>query len=141
MPPREPLGPGPVPYDHDQPSEGSPSRPGHSRLTGIQREERHDGANTGGRKTAAQYGLRARGLRACGGARGIPATPGAIGSLAEQAGLEGWRVINRMAGADMTYKGRSLGLLVDALELDQEERRRLALAFAFEEDPAAVARE
>ncbi len=73
--------------------------------------------------------------------RGIPATPGAIGSLAEQAGLEGWRVINRMAGADMTYKGRSLGLLVDALELDGEERRRLALAFTFEEDPAAVARD
>ena len=41
----------------------------------------------------------------------------------------------------MTYKGRSLGLLVDALELDQQERRRLALAFAFEEDPAAVARD
>ena len=73
-------------------------------------------------------------------ARGIAATPDAIGLLAERNELDGWKVINRMAGTYDGYVG-CFSSLADALELDGEERRRLALALTFEQDPAAVARD
>ncbi len=65
-----------------------------------------------------------------------PATPGRIGSLAAEAGLDGWKVINRMASTRRRYVGRrgSMDLLASRLGLDEEERERLAMALAFEED-------
>jgi hypothetical protein len=64
-------------------------------------------------------------------ARGLPVTPFAVGKLAEEAGLDGWRLINRMADAGVADAGYLDGLASD-LELTRAEMVRLAVAYAFE---------
>ena len=64
--------------------------------------------------------------------RGLPVTPFEVGQLAEDAGLDGWKVINRMANAGAEYAGPLDGL-ARALGLSRLEMRDLALAFAFED--------
>jgi hypothetical protein len=66
--------------------------------------------------------------------RGYTVTPGEIGLLVERVGMDGWRVIDRMADAEARYVGRNMKHLADKLELDQDERERLARALAFEEE-------
>jgi hypothetical protein len=60
-----------------------------------------------------------------------------VGVLADKAGLDRWRVLNRMSGYDMSYRGRNLGRLADEMRLDEEERRRLLRTFRFEEESLA----
>jgi hypothetical protein len=64
-------------------------------------------------------------------ARGLEVSPFAVGKLAEDAGLDGWKVIDRMADADTESPGHLDGL-VAALELSETEKVRLASAYAFE---------
>ena len=64
--------------------------------------------------------------------RGLAATPFEIGLLAENAGLDGWKVLDRMAGAGTGYAGPLDGL-ASALDLTRPERKDLAHAFTFEE--------
>ncbi len=64
--------------------------------------------------------------------RGLEATPFKVGKLAEDAGLDGWKVLDRMADASANYGG-SLDGLVTALALSRWEMRELAHAFAFEQ--------
>ncbi len=64
-------------------------------------------------------------------ARGLPVTPFAVGKLAEDAGLNGWEVINRMASADAPFV-EHLERFADALGLSAPEKMRLALAYTFE---------
>jgi hypothetical protein len=64
-------------------------------------------------------------------AREIRVTPFTVGKLAENAGLNGWEVINRMASADAGYVGY-LDQLADALNLSRPERLKLAYAYTFE---------
>jgi transcriptional regulator with XRE-family HTH domain len=68
--------------------------------------------------------------------RDIPATPGRIGVLASSAGLDGWKVINRMASTRHRYVGRRGAMrdLAAKLDLNEEERDRLAMALSFEEE-------
>jgi hypothetical protein len=63
--------------------------------------------------------------------RDLPVTPFAVGKLAEEAGLDGWRVINRMADADTEDAGHLDGLAA-ALQLTRAEMVRLAFAYSFE---------
>jgi hypothetical protein len=65
-------------------------------------------------------------------ARGLEVTPFKVGLLAEEAGLDGWKVINRMAAADNPSPG-DLRALVERLGLTEPERDTLALAYAFEQ--------
>jgi len=65
-------------------------------------------------------------------ARGWPVTPAKVGLLAEDAGLDGWKVINRMADAAAEYAGPLDGL-ADALDLAEPEMMELAYAFVFEQ--------
>jgi hypothetical protein len=65
-------------------------------------------------------------------ARGLPVTPFAVGKLAEEAGVDGWQVIGRMADAGAGDAGDLDGLAV-ALDLSETEKVRLAVAYAFEE--------
>jgi hypothetical protein len=62
--------------------------------------------------------------------RDLPVTPFKVGKLAEDAGLNGWKVINRMASPHVD--AGNLEPLADALELDDEETVRLARAYALE---------
>ncbi len=64
-------------------------------------------------------------------ARGLPATPFKVGLLAERAGLDGWKVLNRMADAGAEYPGPLDGL-ADELDLSEPEKMRLAFAHTFE---------
>jgi hypothetical protein len=64
-------------------------------------------------------------------ARDIPVTPFTVGKLAEDAGMDGWKVINRMASEEAEYAGPFNGL-ADALELTEAERAEFACAHAFE---------
>jgi hypothetical protein len=64
-------------------------------------------------------------------ARGLEVTPFKVGKLAEDAGLDGWKVINRMADADAEYAGPFDGLARN-LGLSESERNELAFAFAYE---------
>ena len=68
--------------------------------------------------------------------RGLPVAPFEVGKLAEDAGMDGWKVINRMANAGAEYAGPLDGL-ARALGLSRLEMRDLALAFAFEDRRAA----
>jgi hypothetical protein len=70
-------------------------------------------------------------------ARGLEVTPFAVGKLAEEAGLDGWKVINRMADADNPSPG-PLNALVARLGLTEPEVDELALAYALEERPATA---
>ncbi len=65
-------------------------------------------------------------------ARGLPVTPFEVGELAEDAGLDGWKVLDRMASAGAEYAGPLDGLVV-ALDLTRPEMKDLAHAFTFEE--------
>ncbi len=65
-------------------------------------------------------------------ARSLPVTPFEIGLLAENAGLDGWKVLDRMARPGAGYAGPLDGL-ASALDLTRPERKDLAHAFTFEE--------
>jgi hypothetical protein len=64
-------------------------------------------------------------------ARGLEVTPFKVGKLAEQSGLDGWKLINRMADAGNEPPGYLDGLAA-ALELTRAERLQLAFAYSFE---------
>ena len=63
--------------------------------------------------------------------REIAVTPATVGLLAEEAGLDGWKVINRMADAENESPGYLDGL-ADELGLSEPEKMRLAFAYSFE---------
>jgi hypothetical protein len=63
--------------------------------------------------------------------REIPVTPFRVGKLAEEAGLDGWKVINRMADADAEDVGSFDGL-AQILGLSDAEKDELAFAYVFE---------
>ena len=66
-------------------------------------------------------------------ARGLEVTPFKVGKLAEDVGLDGWAIINRMAS---TASGNSAGYLdglANALDLAEPEKIKLALAYSLEE--------
>jgi hypothetical protein len=65
-------------------------------------------------------------------ARGLPVSPFAVGQLAEDAALDGWKVINRMADAGAEDAGYLDGL-ADALGLSESEKIQLAYAYSFEQ--------
>ena len=64
-------------------------------------------------------------------ARELPVTPFEVGKLAEDAGVDGWAVINRMAstGHDVGH----LDGLATALNMSEAEMTELACANIFEE--------
>jgi hypothetical protein len=64
-------------------------------------------------------------------ARGLEVTPAQVGKLAEEAGLDGTRLINRMAIAGAEDTGYLDGL-ADALDLSVAEKVQLAFPYAFE---------
>jgi hypothetical protein len=63
--------------------------------------------------------------------RGLEVSPFRVGKLAEEAGLDGWKLINRMADAGAEDAGYLDGL-ADALGLVVSEKIRLAFAYSFE---------
>jgi hypothetical protein len=63
--------------------------------------------------------------------RGVEVTPFKVGKLAEDAGLDGWALINRMANPNAGFVGYLEGLAA-ALELTEPEKMKLALAYTFE---------
>jgi arginyl-tRNA synthetase len=63
--------------------------------------------------------------------RGLEVTPFAVGKLGEQSGLDGWKLINRMANADAEDTGH-LGGLANAMDLSEPEKVQLACAYTFE---------
>ncbi len=63
--------------------------------------------------------------------RGLEVTPFKVGKLAEDAGLDGWALINRMANPNAGFVGYLEGL-AGALELTEPEKMKLALAYTFE---------
>src|SRR5215218_6272726 len=70
-------------------------------------------------------------------ARGLEVTPFAVGALAAEAGLDGWKVINRMADADNPPPGHLIGLAA-RLGLTETEKMKLALAYSLEERAATA---
>src|SRR5687767_5237280 len=62
-------------------------------------------------------------------------TPFKVGKLAEDVGLDGWKVINRMADAE--HAGAFDGL-ARKLGLSEAEKDELAFAYAFERRPGEV---
>jgi hypothetical protein len=70
-------------------------------------------------------------------ARGLEVTPFAVGKLAEEAGLDGWKVINRMASWDAPPAGHLNGLAA-RLGLTEPEMDELALAYALEKRAATA---
>ena len=65
--------------------------------------------------------------------REIPVTPATVGKFAEDAGLDGWAVIHRMADADAEHVSY-LDRLADALNLSRSERLCLAYAYTYERE-------
>ena len=65
--------------------------------------------------------------------RELPVTPFHVGKMVEDAGLDGWKVINRMADAGAPDPGY-LDVLVDKLALTKPEMVRLAMAYSYEEE-------
>jgi hypothetical protein len=63
--------------------------------------------------------------------RGLEATPFKVGQLGEQSGLDGWKLIGRMADAGGGDAGYLDGLAA-ALELSEAEKIQLAFAYSFE---------
>jgi hypothetical protein len=63
--------------------------------------------------------------------RDLEPTPFKVGKLAEEAGLDGWKLINRMADAGAEDTGYLDGL-ADALGLSVSEKIQLAFAYSFE---------
>ena len=64
--------------------------------------------------------------------RGLEVTPFKVGKIAEQSGLDGWKVLGRMADAGAEDPG-DLGGLADVLGLSESERLELAYAYSFEQ--------
>jgi hypothetical protein len=64
-------------------------------------------------------------------ARDIPATPFKVGMLAKRAGLDGSKVLKRMADVGAENPGYLYGL-ADELDLSEPEKMRLAFAYTFE---------
>jgi hypothetical protein len=64
--------------------------------------------------------------------RGLEVTPFRVGKLSEEAGLDGWKVINRMADAGKEPPGYLDGLAT-TLGLSAAERIELALAYSLEQ--------
>ena len=64
--------------------------------------------------------------------RDLEVTPFQVGLLGEKSGLDGWRLINRMADAGAEDPG-DLGGLANALDLSDSERLELAYAYSFEQ--------
>ena len=64
--------------------------------------------------------------------RGLEVSPFKVGKLAEDAGLGGWKLINRMADAGNEPPGYLDGLAA-ALELTRAERLQLAFAYSMEQ--------
>jgi hypothetical protein len=71
--------------------------------------------------------------------RGLEVTPFRVGKLSEEAGLDGWAVISRMANPNADYVENLEGL-ADALELTEPEKMKLALAYTFEGHAERLAR-
>jgi hypothetical protein len=65
-------------------------------------------------------------------ARGLPVTPFAVGKLAEEAGLDGWKVLGRMVDTGNEPPGYLEGLAT-TLGLSAAERIELALAYSMEQ--------
>jgi len=65
--------------------------------------------------------------------REIPVTPFRVGKLAEEAGLDGWKIINRMASTTTGNSAGYLDGLAEVLNLSGQEMAKLALAYSFEE--------
>jgi hypothetical protein len=65
-------------------------------------------------------------------ARGLEVSPFQVGKLAEEAGLDGWKVLGRMADAGNEPPGYLDGLAT-ALGLSAAERMELALAYSMEQ--------
>ena len=65
--------------------------------------------------------------------RELPVTPFHVAKLAEDAGLDGWKVINRMADAGAPDPGY-LDRLAEKLALTQREMVRLAMAYSYEKE-------
>lgn len=65
--------------------------------------------------------------------RGLEVTPFKVGKLAEEAGLDGWKIINRMASTAAGNSAGYLNGLAEALDLSGQEMARLALAYSFDE--------
>jgi arginyl-tRNA synthetase len=63
--------------------------------------------------------------------RGLEVTPFKVGKLGEQSGLDGWKLINRMANADAEDTGH-LGGLAKVLNLSEAEKIELSFAYTFE---------
>ncbi len=63
--------------------------------------------------------------------RGLPVTPARVGKLAEESGLDGWKVIGRMADAGVEDAGYLEGL-AKSLNLSIEEMVDLSYAYAYE---------
>ncbi len=72
-------------------------------------------------------------------ARGLEVTPFQVGKLAEDAGLDGWAVLERMTNPDAENFGHLIGL-ADALQLTEPEKVKLALAYIFEEREGELAK-
>ena len=64
--------------------------------------------------------------------RGLEVTPFKVGKLGEQSGLDGWKLINRMADAGNEPPGYLDGLAA-TLGLSAAERMELALAYSMEQ--------
>jgi hypothetical protein len=64
--------------------------------------------------------------------RGLEVTPFKVGKLAEEAGLDGRRVLGRMADSGAEDAGHLDGLAA-ALELTRAERLQLAFAYSMEQ--------
>jgi hypothetical protein len=65
--------------------------------------------------------------------REIPVTPFRVGKLAEDAGLDGWKVIDRMASTATGNSAGYLNGLAEALDLSEPEMMELAEAYALEQ--------
>jgi hypothetical protein len=60
-----------------------------------------------------------------------------VGKLAEDAGLDGWRAISRMASTGTEHPGYLDGLAA-ALSLTEPEKYELAVAYTFERRISAL---
>ena len=71
--------------------------------------------------------------------RGIPAEPEQMRALAERAGFDGERFMARLTDEPRADLGPLNGLLRE-LELTEQERKDLAVAYVFETDPRRAGR-
>lgn len=64
--------------------------------------------------------------------RDLEVTPFKVGKLSEEAGMDGWAVISRMANDRKEDVGLLTGL-AEKLDLSEPEKMELAVAYIFEE--------